>query len=218
MAFNKPQIRVTFHHDVLGTDEVAVTGISLASDANLVPTMPTALQMEDIAQAYTDLLSATTLRRPTYSVFRYAKAAPLDISGHYTAEPVTSTEYNYAGTSGDIPPQNSVVLTLRSGQTLGKGNYGRMYIPHSTMAFVNNRPFSDPSVQEPIADAGAEFVGAINGIFGGFIVPSQVTIMGQGSLGPTSKPVTEVSVGRVVDTQRRRRAQISEEPVFSDVP
>ena len=123
---------------------------------------------------------------------------------------IADTDTPDSGTATGIPPQNTVVLSLRSGFTVGKGNYGRMYLPHTTLGTQTDSPFAASANTAAIALTAKDFVNnittQINAATTATLFPA---IMSQAAGTPT-KGVTEVAVGNVNDTQRRRRNRLQE--------
>jgi hypothetical protein len=209
--------RVTFIHQISGTDEIGLTGLDLTGDT--APTAPLAVgQLNNIVGAYAAFL-LKNIRGvwANYSTLVAAKAALIGTDGHYLADPVEATGVSQiAGSATGIVPQATVVVSLRSGSVLGKGNYGRMYIPHSGQG-ASAEPRMSVALAGGIADDAAVFVEAVNAV-GATVAPAaQVRIMSQALPTPQARHVTEVGVGRVVDTQRRRRNALAEETALRAV-
>lgn len=107
-----------------------------------------------------------------------------------------------AGTGGvatQLPPQNTVVLSLRTGRR-GPGGRGRMFLPLTTISTSSGVVGS--TARTAVANAGAAFMDAIWDVG---VVPA---VVNQAALRYSS--VTLVDVGSIVDTQRRRRNQAAE--------
>lgn len=109
--------------------------------------------------------------------------------------PVTGT----GGVSAQLPPQNTIVLSLRTGRR-GPGGRGRMFLPLTTISTTNGVVGS--TARAAVANAGAAFMDAIWDVG---VVPA---VVNQAALRYSS--VTLVDVGSIVDTQRRRRNQAAE--------
>ncbi len=111
------------------------------------------------------------------------------------------------GTAQEIPPQCTVAVTLWSGETIGTTNYGRMYLPHSSLNLGGN-PYGGTDDQGTVATNAAAFLAAVAQPL------YKPAVMGTNG---RTRFVDFVRVGRVVDTQRRRREQLDELPVVRPV-
>ena len=150
-----------------------------------------------------------------YSTLTAIKASARGVDGLYLTDPrVSESLTNPSGTTGSLPPQCSTVISLRSGFTLGKGNYGRMFLPHHKIPY----PAGEARASEAAAGAMAaqavitvnQWTDAINEDTTAILFPA---IMSQAA-GTPSKGVTQIGVGRVVDTQRKRRNRLDEDAVL----
>jgi len=210
--------RLSFLHTIADTDEIAETTLSVAQASGSNVASPSTGTLSDCADAYQDLMQTSGLLWANWSNFVGVKGALIKTDGTYGDDPTTfAVTGTVSGSSGSIAPQCSVVLSLRTSSSLGKGNYGRMYLPHTTLTWAasGNLPYGDSGAQGTVAAAGATFVAAINTIFAG-PPAARVAIMGRTGTG-TNRAVTRVAVGRIVDTQRRRRNALSEDYVFDTV-
>lgn len=109
-----------------------------------------------------------------------------------------------SNTNPSLPPQNSLVVSLRTALP-GARARGRMYLPPMAVAYVDDNGLMDPSFTGDVADNFAAFFTAVNSS-----VAIDETVVVASDAGQTLTPVTYVQVGRVFDTQRRRRAEILE--------
>ena len=181
-------------------------------DSTLVPALPTLGELEDLYDLYAAFHSSATLLASSGAVLEWAKAAPLDESGAYTSDAV---EFNGTGTGGNYglapsaSPQDSMAITLWSGQTLGRANYGRFYTPWNCLLV-------DPAtgiVPDPsgLANLAAALIGDFNDAAAGWFGTLDAKVCNMSKVGSgTTKQVTKTRVGTVKDTQRRRRNRIAE--------
>jgi len=215
VVYSSQFIRASFLFHIDGYDESAVTDLSIGLNSVAAPPTSLGTALNNAMQA---LLTATDDYRANYSRYDGVKLANIATDGSYATEPtiVASTD-NCAGANGTIAPQVSVVLSLRSGSTLGKGNYGRMFLPYS--GSPNSGPIMNTTQQDLFLTSGQTFIRAVNTAAGAVLTGSKVVIASQAraaqSLG--DRVVTQVAVGRVVDTQRRRRKSIPELPDFATI-
>jgi hypothetical protein len=130
----------------------------------------------------------------------YAQATPMTLewTGAYPIGNQSSTQ---------LPPQNSVVVSHRTGQVGARGR-GRMFLPPATSAVLSGaRIASTP--QQDILDAHTDFLiglGYTAPVVGNFNVRPVVT----GAPFVEYAKITSIRVGNVMDTQRRRRNALQE--------
>jgi len=222
MAFNAQQISVNWIFGISGTDEVAYTGMSYSFGAGWTGAAAavnalTDTDLEALYVAMTALMDTAQLQWADYSNLVGVKVAALDTEGHYL--PTASIKQWEAavvehGASQQILPQSTVVVSLRTVTTLGKGNYGRMYLPHTKVGQGAGDASGNLGTVGPIATNAGAFVEDVTAALRtGTDVDVVPVIMGQTGVG-TQKLVTHVMVGTVTDTQRRRRNRLVE--VYAD--
>jgi hypothetical protein len=154
------------------------------------------------------------------ALFIAVKAAVIGVDGRYPAEGNAITSVLAAAAPGagagvtNGYPQCTTVVTLRTALLRGKGSVGRMYLP-STAILVNSDGRIAAGQAQNLANAAGVLISDLNGLLDG-----DISVFGQGvgGTGPGSqRDVTGVRVGRVVDTQRRRRNQLDEGYVTAPV-
>ena len=223
MAYAGQALKIDWTYTVTGTPEIADTGFKLTSGNGWTGAAASLAELStgdasDLLAAMATLMNDTHWNWAGYSVLSSVKVSALDTAGHYLADPL---EYEstapVSGTAGNIPAQNTVVASLRSGFTLGRANYGRMYIPHTVIPQAGSSPYAASTNQAYITDAVRTFVNSVSTIVNASITavvaPAIMSSLGSG----LTKPVTQVAVGRVGDTQRRRRNKLTENYVFTDL-
>lgn len=104
------------------------------------------------------------------------------------------------------PWQNALAVTLDSGYP-AKGRFGRFYLPCPAVT-VDNTGLIDLVQAQGIQTAVTTFLDSVSN-FPGLDIGWGLAVAGQTGQG-TLREVQEVRVGRVVDTQRRRRRQVDE--------
>lgn len=148
----------------------------------------------------------------------WVKIAHLDLAGDYLSDPVVSETPAGTGVQGSKTPgggpQLAVAVTLASGSSFGKANYGRFYLPWSLPATdaTGRYPSNEATgIAQQTVSMLSDMQALIeaNKTSGGILDVTNMSSVGGG----TNKRVLEVRVGRVVDTQRRRRNRINEAPV-----
>lgn len=213
MPYSVPFWRITNLMHINGTDETAAFGVDVTGAPIQLGLEPTLAFAEDFVNAAQDLLEATKSARADYSRLDGVKVARIGTDGHYTGDAVIAPATDAkAGTFAGMPPQISVVCTLFSGTSLGKGNYGRFYLPYSGYTEVGT-PYMSTTLTNLFLSAFQDYIQDIEAN-----VPSGtgVTIMSQAGTG-SAKDVSQVRCGRVIDTQRRRRSALDESYVSAAV-
>lgn len=218
MAYSNQFLKITWGFLVNGTDEIAATSLEYTSapgwnGASAALGQLVTGDLEDIVGAYVAFMSnSTAIQWATYSHLHSLKIAAIGTDGKYITEPLIweASDAGNGGDSGQVVPQASVVLSLRSGFTIGGGNYGRMFLPHTMLPLESNSPRCSVANAGEAAEDAVTFVnsvsGTLNAALTATVFPAIMSQVGGGS----SKGVTAIAVGRVTDTQRRRRNRLDE--------
>lgn len=159
------------------------------------------------------------------------KVAQIDVDGKYKLDVPSASHFfvpTIAGVSapnaGQLP-QGTVVATLTTDVPRGLASKGRMFLPPSANYLIGTDGRMTASQADKIRDSMLRLIRAINADS----LIGNVTVFSQGRGVPTYNAdkkrveytfpnpgakhvVTGVRVGRVVDTQRRRRRSLVEAP------
>lgn len=151
---------------------------------------------------------------------RWVKYALIGTDGKYLLDaweytPASPISGSYTGASS-VPPQVSIAVTLWSGYKLGKGNYGRFYIPWPANVPVAADGRMTSGTAQAICGYAKTLLEALNtavkATFSNtgpsLCIVSQVT---------NPRAAKKVRVGRVMDTQSRRREKLLEDPFVYDL-
>lgn len=140
----------------------------------------------------------------------WVKLALIGQDGQYAADPhIHEVPPISPPTTTTLPPQCAYVVSLRSGMGLGRANYGRFYVPTPTW-LVGQQGGLATEVQATGARGAAKTM--LRGVEADLqmaLSSIRLAIMSNLAFG-TTKLVTELGVGRVIDTQRRRRNKLNE--------
>ncbi len=217
MSYDREHLYLTWGGS-LGTSsgpEIWQNGVRImAPVGDPTPGMPDATSLQDVFDnGLSPLHSAATFVISNHAWLQWVKAVKIGTDGAYAGEPVSYSATAVAGgstvTSSRTGMQDSTVISLWSGLTLGKANYGRIYTPWSEST-VDQNTGRVPSVTTDFQAAlAADMIGYINTWATGLPNPGLVAIMSKIGSG-VSKYVNYVRVGDVRDTQRRRRDGIAE--------
>lgn len=201
MPYTAAHGKITFLGDSYATTEIWQTTLRLIGTA-----VPTQQQLQDAAGAMSILLENTALAFPLGFRFLGVKWAPQDTAGEYGPDG-EAVEYflptPVTGSASNGYPQIACVLSLRTARARGYASNGRMYIP-SARAPAPADGLITQAQAESIRDSGAAFIANVE--TSGVGVPAVMSTVGAGR----TEAITAVRVGRVMDTQRRRRNQLPE--------
>jgi hypothetical protein len=216
VVFAQESVAVSLLFRDISSDEIAQTGYRVTNSAapfnavahlaSMTSTFATSTQT-----GYAALMGFATLQWAEYSQLYAIKAAALDTSGDYITDAVvfelaTPTD----GSANNVKPQLATVLTLWSGSRFGRANFGRMYLPHCALALPTDESRTSVTIADGFSSSAATFLDAQNTLHGALTSPGAIHVMSSVGTGE-SKPVLQVGVGRVTDTQRRRRNRLDEE-------
>lgn len=213
MTYGGQFLKITFLFNIIGSDEVADTSIAYGNGFGWTGAAAALAELSasDLNSLGTDM--AGLLAVPSwadYSHLNGVKAAAISTAGIYLAEPLLSDDVDFTGTNTQVVPQCSAVVSLRSGLSIGKGNFGRMYLPHTRMNLATGFPITGSGTRDAIVAAAVTAVNSWTTTLNAAITPSVVPLIMSQAAGTPTKVVTELRVGGVNDTQRRRRNQLGE--------
>jgi hypothetical protein len=159
-------------------------------------------------------LSAFHTRATTHinakALLSFVKCNAIDVNGHYIGAATHETTFadlpggNTVANGTSFPNQVALAVTLQTGFSRGSAHQGRFYLP---------LPVHDVDATGLISAAAAADVDAslatlrtaVNAGGG-----EQMVVMSRKSGAPGHRAVTGFGVGRVLDTQRRRRRSLQE--------
>lgn len=168
-------------------------------------TPPTAGQLSTVNTAVGTFLATTALLFT--AGFRYLglKWAPQDVDGHYGEAGEAVEWWRPTPLTGSAmgAPQLALVTSLRTARARGYASNGRMYWPSAQLPDTTTGLITSAQAIA-VANACGTLMTAIRG--SGVGNPAVMSTFGAGR----TEPVTGVRVGRVLDTQRRRRNGLPE--------
>lgn len=186
---------------------------TLGTDAGANETW-SANNIEDVA----DDVSAWFTRAESYTSNKarldYVKLNSIGTNGKYTSADATNVVEFPLGTSpvGTYTPgypQNTAVVSLLTDLSRGPAHRGRCYPPTGQIGMTTAGHMAQGQC-EYMAGSFAQLIGDLNNQPGLDADDPRVVVVSKlGSPGPR-KEVTSVSVGDVIDTQRRRRESMPE--------
>jgi hypothetical protein len=139
-------------------------------------------------------------------VLREVKVARIGNLGKYVGDAKIAA-VNQPGAGGVLPypPQISIAVSLDTGQR-GASKRGRIFLPGPTMGMELDHSINGSAVTS-LRDSVATWINALNNAPGFDANSPRVTIASSKGF---NTDVTSVRVGRVFDTQRRRRRSLQE--------
>lgn len=167
---------------------------------------PTTGELEALDTAFATLINSPSTTLPGGRRYLGCKWAPQTTAGRYP-EGADAVEYlrpsPFSGTAAIGYPQIALVLSWRTARSRGYASNGRMYLPSSLPVAAASAQISEANANEARGN-GATFIAAVNDVDLGVAVVGSTVGAGR------FEPITSVRVGRVMDTQRRRRNQLPE--------
>lgn len=226
MAYDRDFLKVSWLFAIQNSDEIAVTSLNFSHPEGAGFPAEIALGEIDIAVVGPLLLArmqtflgGSPINWADYSELRAVRIAAVLLSGT-EIDPAKQFDDSTPGEGGslNVVPQASVVLSTRSGSSAGAANFGRMYLPHTQWSQSANSARGNPGVVDAVATAAATFVNGCNTDLNASVTTSvQAMIMTQVATS-VSKVITQIAMGDITDTQRRRRNKLPELYQFRAIP
>jgi hypothetical protein len=231
--YDRPHYLLSIGGSLLNGLEEWQTGLRFApesaySESALLDALA-GISVSDIFDDFSAVIGTptTTIQYHQSVVLTFAKLAVIKPDGHYADAPKIA-EGHVTGTgtlSAPGVPQLAWVVTLGTGHKFGMAQKGRMYwpLPVTVTGTISATTGQIPTAHcEAFRDLVATAITAAEGEVSTTLMPAFAAVMSKsgGVTAPqapgTTNPITEVSVGNVIDTQRRRRGELQE--MYSAVP
>jgi hypothetical protein len=152
----------------------------------------------------------------------YVKANVVDVQGHYVEQ--NTLEYVYptpvaGGSTGTFHPnQITLAISLTTQYQRGLGHRGRWYMPCPAIDVDRSDGMISAADATSVAGSAKSFLEALADTPGPDLAYNlKVLVMSSAGLTGASNVVTGVQVGRVLDTQQRRRRDLAENWVLASV-
>lgn len=214
MAYSNKVARITLNGTMFGGLEHWSTGFYMGA-TGVDSIAPTELFLEHVSTAWKTFFQSPGSWISNQYQTTSVRGALLDTSGATIPGSVANhyeiTPYAGGGGPGVMPPQCSLVATLQTATARGLGSKGRMYLP-GINAVVNSTGHIATAEAAGIATNLRAFFATLNS---DVEQPGQLITASKGSKPPLVGPginrtVTNIKVGNVYDTQRRRRNELVE--------
>ncbi len=162
-----------------------------------------------LAAGLRSFVAAVTRARIAFASARAGIVNAIGVDGKYIEN--TTLEHVHANVPGTgldsrtLPNQIALVVSLLTGFSRGPAHRGRVYLPMPTMV-VGGDGRIDPGEVSVVKTAFNTLLTDLNAIDAGF----KVAVMSRKAGAAIGRNVTGVEIGRVLDTQRRRRNKLAE--------
>lgn len=145
----------------------------------------------------------------------WAKLNAIDVSGHYiegvTHEYVWGTPVAGGGAGSPTPPnQLALAVTWTTAYARGPAHQGRLYLPTPVVNVDSTSGLFSALQANGVEAAANTFYAALNTAVETVEAGMRCCIMSRKSGAATRRMITGAKVGRVLDTQRRRRRSLPE--------
>jgi predicted heme/steroid binding protein len=233
MPFDRPHFYLTFGgtlYPLASGHEQWQTGLHFATNASGADvgdylSAQGNISTQDILARCTDLINGVYGFNTNWSnvvTVDWVKLAVKDVDGKYAGAAKVSEQAPDGGGAGAFPfaPQLAVAVSFWSGSTFGRANRGRMYLPPPN-ALLTSLTVSEPratvATANDLRDAIKTWLGHVAGEVSTIPLPTYPAIMSSLGTG-TTKPIVQISAGRVIDTMRSRRQALEEDPTWVAYP
>lgn len=200
---------ITFRGN-LGSDTTPVEQWSVSTRWASATSPISQQRINDIGALFRTFIITAAHGFSTAVFFKEARGYEVGTDGRATTEPVIyAAPAGSAGTTNSFhhPWQCSLVLSFEA-TGLGKGKRGRIYLPPMAFGIGATDGVITAAQALAVATGYKTFLDGVKALNTGS-GPSQVIVGKTGAEG-TMRDITLLRVGRVIDTQRRRRRNLAE--------
>lgn len=203
MAY-QPHLRIVFRGTLPGGE---VWSTTCALEALGLEGVGAQAAADDCRDAMSTFVGSAGSRTSSAITFTGVDAYQIGTDGRATDQWVSNMATPTVGNgSPSSPPQCTMVISLRTGLP-GRARRGRMYIP-TMAAVVGADALVSTATQGLFADAAGTLMNSINDA--GVVDNPYRLVVASGVGSGALYPVQTIQVGRVIDTQRRRRNSLAE--------
>lgn len=222
--YDRKHLRITWGGKLPGNEDwscsinmAAVDGLAtITGNNNFIDAMDTSgAFLDSVATAVSDYHTRATTHIAASGKLTYVKVAKIEVDGRYPAD-YNASEHVFSSIGGGggneaIPNQIALAVSLTTDVTRGPAHRGRFYLPVPAAFAVPTDGLISASVATDVTASTRTFLEALSD-FPGIDTPvsPEVVVMSRKSGAPRTREVTGVAVGRVLDTQRRRRRSLPE--------
>lgn len=215
MTYAQPFLRLSFGGSLAGGNEIWSCNLHLITIGTVVSPETWLLLASDALPAVGDILEAYVANPavlvPNDVKLDWVKLALIGTDGKYMAEAYEQQLDGQGSQAESYLPQASLVNTMVSSKWKDPGRYNRFYLPITINAFPEGAYSLTEFAQTAYLTELKEFIEDINTAFED-IDPGYDTRVGvvSNTASGSQDSVYSVRLGRIVDTQRRRRNALNE--------
>lgn len=217
--YDRPHYYLTFGGTLLNGAEIWQSGLRFAPDATHTPAdLLGALGSISVSDIFEDLRpviqAPMPIRYANATKLLWAKLAVIQANGEYAGAPkiAEGTAVGTLAAANGTPPQLAWVVSYGTGNSFGLAKHGRQYwpLPIDVLTAINSSTGQVPTAtsdafRDVVKTAMANAEGEVSTVG----IPVSAAIMSASGTGTTNF-ITTVGVGRIVDTQRKRRNALEE--------
>lgn len=208
VAAYQPHFRLAFGGSLFTTEQW-VCRLNVTSSTTLLTDAEADTSMAGLVAAISDFVASADTLLGTAVALEYVKFNRITPTGHYATPSTSRTTLidpalNGAGSS-NMPPQVAIAVSLLTDSTRGKAHRGRIYLP-CLVSQISGAGLIGSSGLSLLTPRAHTLIAAVNAA-----LPSPNAVSVLSSTGE-AKHVTGIAVGKVYDTQRRRRRSLREDP------
>jgi len=211
--FDAPHLYVQWGGKLAGGEKWS-NGVRMAYTGFEMPaTIPAGL-MTAASSAIQALHVHTSIQTSNTCKLSFIKFARIGVDGHYVPnvpggqvnpQEIVVADLAGANASPQQPNQIALAVTLATGYTRGPAHKGRFYLPVPNM-FPATDGLLAASQANGVQDAASIWLTNLNAADPDY----RVAVFSRKAGAPIHRLVTGIHVGRVLDTQRRRRRSLTE--------
>lgn len=206
--FDSSHLYLQWGGNLPGGDEWSC-GLRMASTGNVSNSQDPAAMLNGVSSAVQTYHQTAGTHISPRATLTFVKLNYIDPSGHYAED--TTFEKAMANIQGGgsssvlVPNQVAYVVSLTTGFSRGPAHRGRFYLPLPTFPLDTDNRIQVTNQTQAVTAANA-LVSALNAVNPDY----DVAVFSRKLGAPAHRLVTGVQVGRVLDTQRRRRNKVAE--------
>lgn len=221
MAYEREFIKMTFGGSLASGNDIWSCGLSIAEYTTFSFNFPGFFdvvvdRIDDLGTVVEAFIAKVSTNVPTNATLDWLKLAPIGTDGKYLGPAAEIELDGNGGKSGAYVPQAAMVVTLDSNKWKDPGKYNRFYLPFGSN--TGGDWSLEPGEQVNMLLNCVDFIDELNGVLLNTGVDTNGRISVASATGDgTIMSVQRVRLGRIIDTQRRRRNSLPEQYISDSV-
>ena len=221
MPYPRSFYKVSFSGILTGTEEIFNFGFHLTTPTSALTNTDwdgiDNTVLTSTAQAMVSTIQQSYMRVPSAYEITSLKVAWIGTDGMYLEAPKEIQITNGQGgvSNQGYAPQLATVVTLIANKWKDPGKYNRFYVPSVALSGEGGRLSATDALGLANGYAGA--LELIEGYFRTSNDDIRLVAMSNSGSNGSSLEIVQVMVGRVIDTQRRRRNKLEEDYQYSAI-